>query len=524
MPQKIFISYRRQDTAANALGIGQYLEHAFGRKSVFIDVDMRAGAKFPEVLERRLAECKVMLVLIGPEWLNSRDEQDRRRIESSDDWVRLEIAHALRRDITVIPVRVNGAELPARAALPEDIKGLLDHQAVSVTNAGFRHEMSGLVRDIRAIPGARAWWRFGAIAAVLLLFTTIMIMQAFGLLNLRERIGTVTSWTPDEPAQHNDSWRGSPGEWVMFALDQQPVAYYFKPSSVRTFGENVVYSARIPYKSINTASLEKTSTEGAYQDNTTVIECKKSIGALVERTVYNKSGEILSHYKWADPNALDMSNGEAINPSSVLKIAQHIFCDEHLRTSLSKQLANAKLLYLTNTPTGDQDIFYGPTEKSSDTAYPLETLYVTKFHEAQNFANLFSGVVGLPVSYRTMAEPLQLNCENRKVQVLKLEYFDLKNNLASLVAPLPNAIQPIDVKEGSPFSMVLNAVCGAPVSKEVGGRYEGINYATYKSGGQGEQVISILIEQQQSRLKVSFQAPGGEGTGTGTWSRGRWTL
>ena len=103
MPQKIFISYRRQDTAANALGIGQYLENVFGRKSVFIDVDMRAGANFPDVLEQRLAECKVMLVLIGPEWLNSRDEQGRRRLDSSEDWVRLEITHALRRNITVIP-------------------------------------------------------------------------------------------------------------------------------------------------------------------------------------------------------------------------------------------------------------------------------------------------------------------------------------------------------------------------------------------------------------------------------------
>src|ERR1700691_164515 len=114
MPRKIFISYRRQDAGANALGIGQYLEHAFGRKSVFIDVDMRAGVKFPEVLEKRLAECKVMVVLIGPEWLNSRHEQGHCRIESSDDWVRLEIAQALRRNITVIPVRVNGAELPNR--------------------------------------------------------------------------------------------------------------------------------------------------------------------------------------------------------------------------------------------------------------------------------------------------------------------------------------------------------------------------------------------------------------------------
>ena len=92
MPQKIFISYRREDSAANALGIGQYLENEFGRKNVFIDIDMRAGTKFPAVLEQRLAECKVMLVLIGPDWLNSLDEKGQRRLDNPDDWVRLEIS------------------------------------------------------------------------------------------------------------------------------------------------------------------------------------------------------------------------------------------------------------------------------------------------------------------------------------------------------------------------------------------------------------------------------------------------
>jgi hypothetical protein len=137
MPSKIFISYRREDSAANALGIGQYLEHQFGRKNVFIDVDMRAGTKFPAVLEQRLAECKVMLVLIGPEWLGGRDENGQRRIDSQDDWVRLEIAHALKRNITVIPVRINGATLPPKSALPEEIQGLLDHQAVSISQPAF---------------------------------------------------------------------------------------------------------------------------------------------------------------------------------------------------------------------------------------------------------------------------------------------------------------------------------------------------------------------------------------------------
>jgi hypothetical protein len=169
MPRKMFISYRRQDSAANALGIGQYLENVFGRKNVFIDVDMRAGAKFPILLEKRLSECKVMLVLIGPAWLDAQDDQGHRRLDHLDDWVRLEISHALKRDITVIPVRVNGAELPTKAALPEDIRGLLDYQAVSVTTTGFRNEMSGLVRDIKSISEPTSWRVFGGMVAGIML-------------------------------------------------------------------------------------------------------------------------------------------------------------------------------------------------------------------------------------------------------------------------------------------------------------------------------------------------------------------
>ena len=166
---KIFISYRREDSAASALGIDQYLEHAFGRKNVFIDVDMGAGAKFPSVLEQRLAECKVMLVLIGPEWLNARDDQGKRRLENPEDWVRLEIAHALKREITVIPVRVSGERMPNRMMLPEDIRGCLTIKAASVTTTGFRNEMAGLARDIRSILNPTRWRRVGAIVTGLLL-------------------------------------------------------------------------------------------------------------------------------------------------------------------------------------------------------------------------------------------------------------------------------------------------------------------------------------------------------------------
>jgi TIR domain len=126
---------------------------------VFIDIDrIRAGQKFQEVLEQRLAECKVMVAVIGPQWLNARGDDGRRRLEDPTDWVHLEIVHALARKITVIPVTVGGANLPKKGDLPEELRPLLDYHAVAITTNGFRSEMAGLVNDIRAIPGRSSWW------------------------------------------------------------------------------------------------------------------------------------------------------------------------------------------------------------------------------------------------------------------------------------------------------------------------------------------------------------------------------
>jgi hypothetical protein len=154
MAGKIFINYRRDDSAPNALSIAQYLERAYGSRNVFIDVDrIRSGDNFITVLDQRLAVCSVLLAIIGPRWLEARDDQGNRRLEDPDDWVRTEIERALRRGIKVIPVLVGGATLPQQAALPDGLKPLLKSQAAVVGTNNFRHEMAGLSSDIGTIVG-----------------------------------------------------------------------------------------------------------------------------------------------------------------------------------------------------------------------------------------------------------------------------------------------------------------------------------------------------------------------------------
>ena len=514
MPRKIFISYRREDSAASAISIGQYLENEFGRKNVFLDIDMRAGTLFPAVLEQRLAECKVMLVLIGPSWLNAKDEEGRRRLDNPHDWVRLEIERALRRKITVIPVRLNGAELPARAMLPNDIEGLLDHQAASVTLSGFRHEMAGLVRDIRSIPSPPSWQRFGSVAGALVLSALVLALaQSFWFPSFLERVGLA----PGKPGSASQAavWNSKPGEWVLYATSAQGSAYYFEPSSIKTFGDAVAYTARYALN-FDSSGSSGAANRAAFEDDRTVLSCKNSLGLLAERTIYNVSGEIISHYKRGNPKELDLAAGEKPSPGSILATAQNIMCSEQLRTPLlsKEQLADLKLKYLTFAPNGDGDMFYGLVKTISDSGYSLELLLVIRFQKIHGLSELFPAqkIVGIPFSARTLVDLVNVNCaEQKKVIVPKFEYFDPEGNLAYVVAASTPA-QPLDVKDASPFAQLVSEVCGP----NVGGVYEGTNNTTYKAGGEAEQKITITTVQTGDNLKVSFvTASGGQGQGDG---------
>jgi hypothetical protein len=517
MSRKIFISYRRDDTAANAIGVGQYLEYEFGGKNVFIDVDMRAGARFPEVLEARLAECKVMLVLIGPGWLDARDEQGHRRLDNPDDWVRLEIAHALNRNITVIPVRINGAALPARSALPEDVRGLLDHQSASLTHASFRHDMAGIVRDIRSIPTPKAWRRPAAIAAgvVSLVGVGFVLVQSLGTGAL-ERFRL--SYSPSKTASTNQNgiWTSRPGEWILFATNNQvpATAYYFQPGSVRRFGDAVVYAARFPLPAESSSSGDTALPQPAYEDDTSVIDCKKSISALTERIVYSKSGTIMSRFNFGDPQTL-LPTGAPITPGAIISAAKRLLCENLHTPVLAKEaFANLKLSYLARTPRGDGNIYYGPPEPVSDLPFQFELVTVLRFDAERPFAELVPGnVVGLPPRYQSLAQRLKAYCIERKLSSPKVDYFDSDGNW--LFASFPTREEPVSPTPGSAFAQLLTLACG-PAILNVAGTYDGVNQTTYQHGPQGEQQIALIVGQTGDEVSVTFRTALGDfGKGTG---------
>lgn len=142
----IFISYRREDTRADAGRLCDRLESHFGDAQVFMDIDdIRPGQNFIEVLNRTLDGCEVMIVLIGQNWLDARDDHGARRLDNEDDFVRLEVQSALEHGLEIIPVLVNRTPMPGVESLPAALAPLAEHQALEISDSRFHQDVDRLV-------------------------------------------------------------------------------------------------------------------------------------------------------------------------------------------------------------------------------------------------------------------------------------------------------------------------------------------------------------------------------------------
>jgi hypothetical protein len=166
---KIFLSYRREDSSHAAARINERLVDRFGEDRIFYDVDtIPSGADFRRFITSKLQECGVCLVIIGDHWTDARGrggtDEGQRRLDNPDDLVRREIEVALHTHLRVIPVLVGSAPMPNEDELPDSIGQLVHFQAAEL-RAGpeFRQRLDKLVADIEEAvgdgPNARRLWQ-----------------------------------------------------------------------------------------------------------------------------------------------------------------------------------------------------------------------------------------------------------------------------------------------------------------------------------------------------------------------------
>jgi hypothetical protein len=147
----IAISYRREDTAAITGRIYDRLQAKFGRDRVFMDLEsIPSGVDFRTHISESLNRCNTLLVVIGPHWLAASPDGSR-RIDDPTDFVRLEVAQALARNIRVIPLLIDRTDMPSSSSLPEDLKRLARRYALRVdSGADFDHHIDWLCSSLQS--------------------------------------------------------------------------------------------------------------------------------------------------------------------------------------------------------------------------------------------------------------------------------------------------------------------------------------------------------------------------------------
>jgi len=185
MTPRIFISYRRDDAAGDAGRLADHLNRRFGQARIFLDIDtIDPGTDYERVLKSSLEETAAMLVVIGPRWTALTKADGTRRLDDPNDYVRREVEAALGRNIPVVPVLVQSANLPRQEDLPASLTPLLKRQVASLDHAEFHDDADRLCdRLAKVIVGEQSRWavvktRWPAAAAVAALAIGLIVYQS----------------------------------------------------------------------------------------------------------------------------------------------------------------------------------------------------------------------------------------------------------------------------------------------------------------------------------------------------------
>jgi TIR domain len=236
----IAISYRREDSLPIAGRLYDRLEQRFGQKNVFMDFDsIRPGFDFRDQIKETIERSKVVIAVIGRDWLGQKTDGTR-RIDDPTDFVRLEVAHALHRGIPVIPVLVDNTTMPKAESLPADIQDLAFRHALPLDGGlDFRQHAERLNTAIAAAISGRYQRRstdrnqpviIAAVAAALLVAAGLAFVITRGLTN---SVGESRSTSPSTAASPGGRAEAGPSASETAAVSAA-TANESKRSSVET--------------------------------------------------------------------------------------------------------------------------------------------------------------------------------------------------------------------------------------------------------------------------------------------------
>ncbi|MCP9771576.1 toll/interleukin-1 receptor domain-containing protein [Synechococcus sp. Tobar12-5m-g] len=214
--KSILIIYRKGDTEGQAGRLFNDLIRHFGNNAVFMDVTgIEPGRDFRKAIDNQVTSCSVLLAVIGKGWVIAKDHSGALRLDDPMDFVRLEIASALRRDIPVLPLLVQGAKMPRAEELPEDLRALAFRNAVELTHTRWDSDVQVLIKALRPyIRKDLNPWLSQPIASVVTGVGLLLIASAWYIITSKPQVTT----QPQVASKHQVKPQTSPfhnweGSW-----------------------------------------------------------------------------------------------------------------------------------------------------------------------------------------------------------------------------------------------------------------------------------------------------------------------
>jgi hypothetical protein len=184
---RIFVNYRREDSAGFAGRLADSLGAWFGPDRVFRDVSgIDYGEDFEAAIDAKMEESGAVVVVIGDRWTSAVNADGQRRLDDPRDYVSREIVVALRNGVAVVPVLIGNATMPRPEELPEALKDLAKRNAITVSDERWGFDVERLAKVLSIdVPGSvaqrrldRAKWLVLALLVAALSFTVVTFCRA----------------------------------------------------------------------------------------------------------------------------------------------------------------------------------------------------------------------------------------------------------------------------------------------------------------------------------------------------------
>jgi hypothetical protein len=254
-------------------------------------------------------------------------------------------------------------------------------------------------------------------------------------------------------------------EWTLFDIGGRQIPHYMRLSSIEQFDNKVAFQWKFVPVTSEGLFRGKQFPDGVKVEDLAVFDCTEPMYALSERTITGKSGEVLFHYKWADPHFLIISNGPKLVPGSVAMSARNIACHEDLRTPLVSKLDLSSLKFpsLHKSIAGDRDIFYTAIKGGNSSQNQINVTTIIRWHEDRKISPALPSGIGIKESelqYRFEVIQVKIYCAENKMSVFKQEYYTASTDLVYLVAMDPSRQVPqVYIDETSPYRALQHIVC-----------------------------------------------------------------